>query len=416
VITDATDADAGELVTLQRAAFLRDAQLYGDPFLPSLVQGVDDLRGEIDATNTVFLKAVFGQRIVGSVRAVVTGRVAHIGRLLTAPDLEGQGIGGRLMDAVEAALDSRVDTLELSTGGRSTSNIAMYERRGYRIVERRQETEALEIVTMRRGRHSDAEIAARQLASLTGVDHHDVALVLGSGWSGSVDALGATVAELSTSQLEGFRPSVVEGHTGRVRSMVVAGRPVLALLGRTHLYEHRDPVAVAHPVRVAAASGCRVVVLTNACGAINERFRPGQLVVITDHINMTGTSPLVGPQFVDLSDLYSGRLRTVVHGVEPDIEEGVYVGYWGPNYETPAEIRAYRALGGDLVGMSTVLEAIAARAAGMEVVGLSLVTNMAAGLAGPLSHAEVLEVGRAGEARAGDVLRAVTTRVAAQLS
>jgi purine-nucleoside phosphorylase len=146
-------------------------------------------------------------------------------------------------------------------------------------------------------------------------------------------------------------------------------------------------------------------VLTNACGAIRDSFRPGQIVLMADHINMTGASPLAGGEFVDLSDLYAERLRAVCRAVDPTLEEGVYVGYWGPNYETPAEIQAFRTLGGDLVGMSTVLEAIAARAAGMEVVGLSLVTNMAAGLGGPLSHDEVLDQGRAGEARAGRLLQ-----------
>jgi purine-nucleoside phosphorylase len=182
---------------------------------------------------------------------------------------------------------------------------------------------------------------------------------------------------------------------------------VLMFLGRTHYYEHRDAAAVAHAVRVAAASGCRAVVLTNACGAVRPTLRPGQIVLMSDHINMTGASPLEGGEFVDLSDLYAVRLRAVCRAVDPTLEEGVYVGYWGPNYETPAEIRAFRTLGGDLVGMSTVLEAIAAQAAGMEVVGLSLVTNMAAGLAGPLSHEEVLEQGRAGEAGAGRLLQAL---------
>jgi purine-nucleoside phosphorylase len=155
-----------------------------------------------------------------------------------------------------------------------------------------------------------------------------------------------------------------------------------------------------------------VVVLTNACGGIRASLRPGQIVLISDHINMTAVSPLEGAQFVDLTDLYTARLRDLCRQVDPSLEEGVYVGYWGPNFETPAEIRAYRTLGGDLAGMSTVLEAIAARAEGMEVLGLSLVTNMAAGLAGPLSHAEVLEEGRAGEARAAALLEGIVARLA----
>jgi purine-nucleoside phosphorylase len=251
----------------------------------------------------------------------------------------------------------------------------------------------------------EARDAAAALAGASGVASHDLALVLGSGWSGSVDALGSAVADLAVADLPGFAAAAVEGHAGRVRSVVVAGRPVLVFLGRTHYYERRDPQAVAHAVRVAAASGCRAVVLTNACGGVRPSLRPGQILLVADHINMTGASPLAGGDFVDLSDLYAHRLRVVCRQVDPSLEEGVYVGYWGPNYETPAEIRAFERLGGDLVGMSTVLEAIAARAAGMEVVGLSLVTNMAAGLAGPLSHDDVLEQGRAGEARAGALLR-----------
>jgi purine-nucleoside phosphorylase len=256
-----------------------------------------------------------------------------------------------------------------------------------------------------------AEAAARELAARTGVDRHEVALVLGSGWAGSVDALGPTHAEMATAELPGFAAPGVAGHAGRIRSLDVQGRPVLAFVGRTHLYEGRDPPAVAHPVRVAAACGCRTVVLTNACGAIRETFQPGDIVLIADHINMTGLSPLEGATFVDLSDLYSSRLRARFRTVEPSLAEGVYVGYWGPNYETPAEIRAFRVLGGDLVGMSTVLEAIAARAAGLEVVGLSLVTNMAAGIAGPLSHDEVLELGLASERRAGALLAALLPEV-----
>jgi purine-nucleoside phosphorylase len=251
--------------------------------------------------------------------------------------------------------------------------------------------------------------AAAVLAERTGGVPHAVALVLGSGWAGSVGRLGRTVVELSTADLPGFVASGVAGHAGQVRSIEVDGRRVLAFLGRTHLYEHRDAGAVAHPVRVAAAARCHRVILTNACGAIRQTLQPGDIVLITDHINLTAVSPLEGATFVDLSDLYSHRLRALCHTLDPDLAEGVYVGYWGPNYETPAEIRAFRALGGDLVGMSTVLEAIAARAAGLEVLGLSLVTNMAAGIAGPLSHDEVLAQGRAGEERAGTLLAAIVT-------
>ena len=253
--------------------------------------------------------------------------------------------------------------------------------------------------------------AARELIARTGVDEHAAAVVLGSGWAGSAEVLGAPLADVASEELPGFAASGVTGHSGRIRSVEVHGHRVLTFLGRTHLYERRDPGAVAHQVRVAAACGCRTVILTNACGAIRETLRPGDIVVIADHINMTGVSPLEGATFVDLTDLYSSRLRTLCRRVDPSLAEGVYVGYWGPNYETPAEIRAFRTLGGDLVGMSTVLEAIAARAAGLEVLGLSLVTNMAAGIAGPLAHEEVLEQGRAGEQRTGALLAAVLTEL-----
>jgi purine-nucleoside phosphorylase len=256
-----------------------------------------------------------------------------------------------------------------------------------------------------------AEEAARELVARTGGTGYEVALVLGSGWAGSAAALGTSLAELGTDELPGFAPPGVAGHAGRIRAVDVDGHRVLIFVGRTHLYEGRDPRAVAHPVRVAAACGCRVVVLTNACGAVRETFRPGDIVIISDHINLTGLSPLEGASFVDLSDLYSSRLRARCRAIDPSLAEGVYVGYWGPNYETPAEIRAFRTLGGDLVGMSTVLEAIAARAAGLEVLGLSLVTNMAAGIAGPLAHDEVLEQGRAGEQRTGILLAAVLPEV-----
>jgi purine-nucleoside phosphorylase len=233
---------------------------------------------------------------------------------------------------------------------------------------------------------------------------HDVAVVLGSGWSAALERLPAATADLSVTDLPGFAPPTAEGHAGRVLSIRMGDRRVLAFVGRHHLYEQRDVRAVAHAVRTAAAAGCRVVVLTNACGSMVDAMPPGHLVLIRDHINMTAVSPLEGAQFVDLTDLYSSRLRTLCRDIDPSLPEGVYVGYWGPNYETPAEIRAFRSIGGDLVGMSTVLEAIAAHALGVEVLGLSLVTNRAAGLGGPLHHDEVLAVGRASGERAGALL------------
>jgi|SRR5579875_448174 len=267
-----------------------------------------------------------------------------------------------------------------------------------------------------------ARSAADALAERTGRDHHDVAIVLGSGWVPAIDALGAgagseagddAVVELAVTDLTGFLPPAVEGHAGRLRSLVVSGVRVLALLGRTHLYEGRGVEPVVHGVRVAAAAGCRVVVLTNACGGLRPGLSVGDPVLLRDHLNLTGRTPLVGPRFVDLSDVYAARLRALVHEVAPEIAEGVYAQFPGPQYETPAEVRMAGILGADLVGMSTVLEAIAAHAEGCEVLGISLVTNLAAGLGDPLDHEEVLAVGRASATRMGELLGQVVPRLAA---
>ena len=250
-----------------------------------------------------------------------------------------------------------------------------------------------------------AEDAAEALSRRTGVASHDVALVLGSGWLPAVEGLGEVVAELRTTDLPGFAPPAVAGHAGTVRSVLAGDRSLLVFLGRTHLYEGHGVRTVVHGVRTAAAAGCRTVVLTNGCGGLREGWQPGTPVLISDHVNLTATSPLEGATFVDLTDLYSRRLRGLCREVDPSLDEGVYVQFPGPHYETPAEIRMVRAIGGDLVGMSTTLEAIAAREAGMEVLGISLVTNLAAGITGePLDHQEVLAAGRASATRMGDLL------------
>lgn len=257
-----------------------------------------------------------------------------------------------------------------------------------------------------------AAAAAARLAELTGAASHDVAVVLGSGWASAADRLGVAEVELAFTDLPGFLPPAVDGHAGRVRSIVVRGRRVLVLLGRTHLYEGRGTDAVVHGVRVAAAAGCRAVVLTNAAGAVREGLRVGQAVLVSDHLNLTACSPLTGARFVDLVDLYSARLRALAREVDPDLVEGVYAALPGPHYETPAEVRMLRVLGADLVGMSTALEAIAARAEGLEVLALSLVTNPAAGVTGaPLDHAEVLAAGAASAQRVGDLLEQVVGRL-----
>lgn len=257
-----------------------------------------------------------------------------------------------------------------------------------------------------------AEEAADALHSLTGVERHDVALVLGSGWLPAVDALGEATAEIATTDLPGFSAAAVAGHSGRIRSIRSGGSNLLVFLSRTHFYEGKGVAAVVHPVRTAAAAGCRAIVLTNGCGGLREGWQPGQPVLISDHINLTATSPIAGANFVDLTDLYSPRLRAACRRIDPSLEEGVYVQFPGPHYETPAEISMVRAIGGDLVGMSTTLEAIAAREAGMEVLGISLVTNLAAGLSGsPLNHAEVLEAGRAAASRMGGLLSSIVGEI-----
>src|SRR3712207_1702000 len=183
-----------------------------------------------------------------------------------------------------------------------------------------------------------AAAAADRLRELTGVENHDVALVLGSGWLPAVDALGETTADLAVTDLPGFAPPAVEGHAGRVRSVRAGDRRLLVLLGRTHLYEGRGVRSVVHGVRTAAAAGCRTVVLTNGCGGLRTTWSPGTPVLISDHVNLTATSPVEGASFVDLTDLYSARLRALCREVDPALEEGVYVQFPGPHYETPAEI------------------------------------------------------------------------------
>lgn len=256
-----------------------------------------------------------------------------------------------------------------------------------------------------------AAAAAATIAERTGIAKHDVAVVLGSGWRPAADVLGAPDAEIPLGELPGFDTPTAAGHGGTVRSVDIEGRRGLVLLGRTHLYEGKGVARVVHNVRTAAAAGVSSVLLTNAAGGLREGFRVGQPVLISDHLNMTATSPITGASFVDLVDLYSHRLRELAREIDPSLEDGVYAGLPGPHFETPAEIRMLRTLGADLVGMSTVLEAIAARAAGVEVFGLSLVTNLAAGMTGEhLDHEEVLEAGRAAATRMGTLLRALVTR------
>lgn len=258
-----------------------------------------------------------------------------------------------------------------------------------------------------------ARTAADYIAGETGVEAHDVALILGSGWAGAADLIGQTTATLNASEIPGFSAPAVVGHVGTVRSVLTRdGKRALVLGARTHYYEGKGVRAVVHGVRTAAAAGCRTLVLTNGCGGLNEQWAPGTPVLISDHINLTGTSPLEGATFVDLTDLYSARIRALAKEVDPHLDEGVYVQFSGPHYETPAEVQYAKRIGADLVGMSTALEAIAARHAGLEVFGISLVTNLAAGISpAPLSHEEVLEAGQAAGPRISRLLADIIARL-----
>ncbi len=256
-----------------------------------------------------------------------------------------------------------------------------------------------------------ARRAARVIGERTGIDRHDIAIVLGSGWSPAAAALGSPTAVLPQAELPGFTPPSAAGHTGELMSVPVGDHRVLVLVGRVHAYEGHDLRHVVHPVRTACAAGARIVVLTNAAGGLRPDLAVGQPVLISDHLNLTARSPLVGAQFVDLTDAYSPRLRRLARESDPELAEGVYAGLPGPHFETPAEIRMLRTLGADLVGMSTVHETIAARAARAEVLGVSLVTNLAAGISSePLSHAEVLAAGAASASRIGALLADVIAR------
>ena len=254
--------------------------------------------------------------------------------------------------------------------------------------------------------------AAAEIAQRTGFTSHDIALVMGSGWVTAVDALGEPVYECNAEELTGFLPPAVEGHSGKVRSYEIkdGGKTVRALvfLGRTHLYEGKGMEPVVHGVRTAVKAGCKVILLTYACGGINTSYQVGQPVLIRDHISLTAATPLVGATFVDLTDLYSKRLRAIVKSADSSLEEGVYVHWRGPTYETPAEILMMRGMGADLVGMSTVPEAIAAHALGAEVLAISLVTNAAAGVTGEkLNHEEVIAAGKAAASRMGALMKSV---------
>ncbi|HWJ61055.1 MAG TPA: purine-nucleoside phosphorylase [Acidimicrobiales bacterium] len=264
-----------------------------------------------------------------------------------------------------------------------------------------------------------AEASAARLAEATGVDRHDVVIVLGSGWKPAADRMGDVVAELPMTELGGFPEASVQGHGTTVRSIANGDKRVLAFMGRVHLYEGHHPNVVAHGVRTAVRAGCSTVVLTNAAGCLRPGLRPGQPVLIADHLNMTGRTPLlgenderIGPRFPDMGEAYTPRLRELARAVDPTLEEAVYCGLLGPTYETPAEVRMVAALGGELVGMSTVLESIAAAHAGADLLAVSLVTNLAAGLADEvLAHDDVLAVAAESADRMGGLIAQIVRQL-----
>ncbi len=259
-------------------------------------------------------------------------------------------------------------------------------------------------------RDATATEAAAALGRATGVSRHDAVVVLGSGWDAAAEALGSPVAELAVADLPGFLAPVAPGHRGLVRSYDADGLRVLVYLGRTHLYEGHGPGPVAHPLRVAAAAGATVAVLTNASGGLRPDWPPGTGALLSDHLNLTSVSPLDGPQFVDLTDAWSPRLRAVARAADPTLVEAVYAQLRGPSVQTVAETSMLRTLGADLVGMSTVVEAIAARAAGLELLGLSAVTTLE-GTGEELDPDDVVAVAEATARRVSAVLPVVLRAV-----
>jgi purine-nucleoside phosphorylase len=258
-----------------------------------------------------------------------------------------------------------------------------------------------------------AKQAAAQLAEATGVATHDIALTLGSGWGQAAEAMGETTATVPATEIVGFTASKVVGHSGTLRSILLpSGKRALVIGARTHFYEGHGVRRVVHSVRTAAAAGASTMILTNGAGGIKDTWRPGHPTLISDHINLTAASPLEGATFIDLTDLYSQRLRDLARTVDPELDEGVYVQFRGPHYETPAEVQMAKTIGGHIVGMSTALEAIAAREAGMEILGMSLITNLAAGISKEkLSHAEVIQAGKDAESVLGGLLARIVEKL-----
>lgn len=258
---------------------------------------------------------------------------------------------------------------------------------------------------------------SRAIERATGRGGWRLAIVLGSGLS--TLARNLTGSEpVPYSAIEGLPSAAVEGHEGALYCGDIEATPALVFAGRSHLYEGLSARAVVAPVELAVEAGCDTIVLTNAAGAIAVDLEVGGLCLISDHINLTGENPLIGPpdgrgpRFLDLTTTYDPDLRALARSVDPALAEGIYAGLRGPSYETPAEVRMLATLGADLIGMSTVLEAVYARYLGAAVLGISVVSNRAAGLAAqPLSHDEVTEASRRASAHLSALLRGVAARL-----
>ncbi len=265
-----------------------------------------------------------------------------------------------------------------------------------------------------------AEIAGAALAERFGTAP-STAVILGSGWQDAAAEIGPAVVEFEVTELRGFPLPTAPGHGRTVQRIDLAKdqasepHSVAVFLGRTHLFEGHSPARISHVVRTAAAAGVTKIIITNAAGTLRTDRPIGQAVVISDHLNLTGQSPLTGPnppapyngRFVDMTDLYSVRLRTLARSLYPELNDAVYAGLSGPQFETPAEINSYRSLGAEVLGFSTVLEAIAARHLELEVLGISLVTNLCAGMQAKIDDQEVLEAGRAASGQLGAMIKAL---------
>lgn len=264
-------------------------------------------------------------------------------------------------------------------------------------------------MTTDRDPYGAARAAADLLAERTSRDSHAALVVLGSGWGPAADALGEPETVLPMAELPGFLAPAAEGHAGTLASVLVGDVPTLVCSGRTHLYEGHGVGPVVHGIRVAAAAGVRTAILTNANGSLRDDWEVGQAVLVSDHLNLTGASPLVGARFVDLTDAWSPRLRSLARELDPALDEGVYAMLRGPHYETWAEAEWLRRVGGDMLGMSTVLEAIAARELGVELLGLSTVTAIEGQPSG-VDPSEVVAVAERTAKRLGPLLAQVIRR------